>query len=50
VLIFQGLSANMAPVANAMFPGTDIPEALRTIVQNGIILYALMHAKGGGGK
>jgi simple sugar transport system permease protein len=47
-LIFQGLSANMAPVANALFPDTDLPEALRTIVQNGVILYALMHAKGGG--
>jgi len=48
--IFLGLSANMPPVVNALFPGTDLPEALRSIVQNGVILYALMHAKGGGGK
>jgi simple sugar transport system permease protein len=48
--IFNGLSANMPPVANALFPGTDLPEALRSIVQNGVILYALMHAKGGGVK
>jgi simple sugar transport system permease protein len=46
-LIFQGLMATSLPVANELFAGTDLSETLRMIIQNGIILYALMQAGGG---
>ena len=46
-LIFQGLMATSMPVANHFFEGTDLPETMRMIIQNGIILYALMQAGGG---
>jgi simple sugar transport system permease protein len=49
-LLFQGISATTPPVANALFAGTDLPETIRTIVQNGVILYALMQVKGGQSK
>ncbi|MCL2810884.1 MAG: ABC transporter permease, partial [Clostridia bacterium] len=49
-LIFQGISATTPPVANALFAGTELPETIRTIVQNGVILYALMQVKGGKSK
>jgi simple sugar transport system permease protein len=49
-LIFQGLLATSLPVANELFAGTDLPETMRMIIQNGIILYALMQAGGGGRK
>jgi len=42
--IFQGLMATSLPVANELFAGTDLSETLRMIIQNGIILYALMQA------
>jgi simple sugar transport system permease protein len=45
-LIFQGLMATSLPVANELFAGTDLSETLRAIIQNGIILYALMQAGG----
>jgi simple sugar transport system permease protein len=45
-LIFQGLLATSLPVANEMFAGTDLSETLRQIIQNGIILYALMQVGG----
>lgn len=45
-LIFQGLMATSLPVANELFAGTDLSETLRMIIQNGIILYALMQAGG----
>jgi simple sugar transport system permease protein len=45
-LIFQGLMATSLPVANELFAGTDLAETLRAIIQNGIILYALMQAGG----
>jgi simple sugar transport system permease protein len=41
-LIFQGLMATSLPVANELFAGTDLSETLRMIIQNGVILYALM--------
>jgi simple sugar transport system permease protein len=44
--IFQGLMATSLPVANELFAGTDLSETLRQIIQNGIILYALMQAGG----
>ena len=46
-LIFQGLMATSLPVANELFAGTDLSETLRMVIQNGIILYALMQAGGG---
>jgi simple sugar transport system permease protein len=49
-LIFQGLMATSLPVANALFEGTDLSETMRMIIQNGIILYALMQASGGSKK
>jgi len=45
-LIFQGLMATSLPVANELFAGTDLSETLRMIIQNGVILYALMQAGG----
>lgn len=39
--LFQGLLTVALPVANQMFPEGNLSEMLRTIVQNGIILYAL---------
>lgn len=47
-LLFQGLLATAMPVANEIFSGTDLSEMIRMVVQNGIILYALSQAKGGG--
>ena len=46
--IFQGLLTNTPPVLNRTFPGTDLTEIMRMVVQNGIILYALTQVKGGG--
>jgi simple sugar transport system permease protein len=43
-LILQGLMATSLPVANELFAGTDLSETLRQIIQNGVILYALMQA------
>jgi simple sugar transport system permease protein len=42
--ILQGMMATSLPVANELFAGTDLSETLRMIIQNGIILYALMQA------
>jgi simple sugar transport system permease protein len=46
-LIFQGLLTNTPHVLGKTFPGSDLTEILRMVVQNGIILYALTQAKGG---
>ena len=46
-LIFQSLMATTLPVSNELLQGTDLSETLRMIIQNGIILYALMQAGGG---
>jgi len=45
-LLFQGILTTTPPVANDLFPGTDLSETLRQIVQNGVILFALMQAGG----
>ena len=45
-LIFQGLLATALPVTNAYTEGLDLSETLRQIVQNGVILYALMQVGG----
>ena len=45
-LIFQGIMATSLPVANELFAGTDLSETLRMIIQNGVILYALVQAGG----
>ena len=46
-MIFQGLLANTPSVLGKAFPGTNLTEIMRMIVQNGIILYALTQVKGG---
>lgn len=48
VILFQGLMTSAMPVANKIFEGTDLSEIMRTLIQNGIILYALTQVKGGG--
>lgn len=48
VCLFQGLLTSSLPVCNVLFPGTDLPEIMRMIIQNGVILYALTQVKGGG--
>jgi simple sugar transport system permease protein len=48
-IIFQGLLTNAPAVFGRAFPAvTELPEILRMVVQNGIILYALTQVKGGG--
>lgn len=47
VLLFQGLLTTALPVANKVLEGTDLSDIIRMIIQNGIILYALMQVKGG---
>jgi len=48
--IFNSLLATSLPVINRMLVGTDaavLTDVIRQVVQNGIILYALMQVKGG---
>lgn len=40
-LIFQSILSIAAPVASAIFPEGNLSEVFRTIISNGIILYAL---------
>lgn len=40
-LIFQSILSVAAPVASAIFPEGNLSEVFRTIISNGIILYAL---------
>ncbi len=47
VLLFQGLLTSAMPVTNKIFPVGNISEIIRTVVQNGIILYALTKVEGG---
>lgn len=47
VILFQGLLTVALPVSNQVFEGTNLPDIMRTIIQNGIILYALTQVKGG---
>jgi len=48
--VFNGLLATSLPVINRLLAGSDaaiLTDAIRQVVQNGIILYALMQVKGG---
>jgi len=47
-LLFHGTLTVALPVANHAFPVGNLSEIMRLIVSNGIILYALSKAKGGG--
>ena len=46
-MIMQGLLTNALPVIGRMVPTAELPEIMRLIFQNGIILYALTRVKGG---
>jgi len=46
-LLFQGLLATVPPVFNELLQGEDMTDAVRMVVQNGVILYALTRMKGG---
>lgn len=46
-LMFQSLLTITVPVANALIPEGNLSEVVRTIVSNGIILYALSRMQGG---
>lgn len=49
-ILFQSLLAIAVPVANSMIPEGNISEVVRTIVSNGIILYALAQMNSSGAK
>ena len=38
------------PVVNQFIPESNLSEVMRLIISNGIILYALAQAKGGGSR
>jgi len=44
--IFQGIMTTSMPVANEWFAGTELSDTMRQIIQNGVILYALVQAGG----
>ena len=44
--LFQGLLTTVPPVFNALLQGEDMTDAVRMVIQNGIILYALTKMKG----
>lgn len=46
-LLFQGILVTALPVVNVVIQIGTLPEVLRIIISNGIILYALSKAKGG---
>ncbi|GAA0121033.1 MAG: ABC transporter permease [Clostridium argentinense] len=46
--LFQGLLTLGLPVVNQMFSEGNLSEVVRIIISNGIILYALTKARGGG--
>jgi simple sugar transport system permease protein len=48
--LFLGLLTTAPPTFGRLIPGVDLTEALRMIVQNGVILYALTQLGKGGGK
>lgn len=50
VILFQGLLTMATPVANKLINTGSLSEAVRIIVQNGIILYALTKIRPSGGK
>ena len=45
--LYQGLIIFTPPVSNQLLAGTDISDTMRQIIQNGVILYALVKTKGG---
>ena len=45
--LYQGLIIFTPPVSNHLLAGTDISDTMRQIIQNGVILYALVKTKGG---
>ena len=47
-IIFQGLITNGPPVFGRLLQGADMTDAVRMVVQNGVILYALAQMRGGG--
>jgi len=46
-LLFQGLLTTVPPVFNDLLQGEDMTDAVRMVIQNGIILYALTKMVGG---
>lgn len=48
--MLQSILALATPVASAMIPEGNLSEVVRTIISNGIILYALSQMQGGGKK
>ena len=46
-IMFQSMLAIAVPVANSLIPEGNLSEVVRTIVSNGIILYALSQMQGG---
>ena len=46
-LLYQGILANAPPVFGRMLQGADMTDAIRMVVQNGVILYALTQLKRG---
>lgn len=45
--LYQGLIIFTPPVSNKLLAGTDISDTMRQIIQNGVILWALVKTKGG---
>ena len=45
-MLFQGILVTALPVVNVVIQIGVLPEVLRIIISNGIILYALSKAKG----
>lgn len=45
--LFQGILAVALPVVNKVMPESNLPDVIRIIISNGIILYALSKTKGG---
>ena len=45
--LYQGLVIFTPPVSNHLLAGTDISDTMRQIIQNGVILYALVKSRGG---
>lgn len=48
--LFQSILAMGLTVANEYIPGSNMSEIMRLIISNGIIIYALTQAKGGGSR
>ncbi|HZK24746.1 MAG TPA: ABC transporter permease [Oscillospiraceae bacterium] len=44
--LFQGILAVALPVVNQLLPESNLPDVIRLIISNGIILYAISKTKG----